>query len=70
MTRIPRLTEEVEQIIQKKGYFISPYEWNEMMKTAGWIMGILSGPAAITMTYEKAKIILEIVLSSIERVTE
>ena len=70
MTRIPMLTEEVEQIIQKKGYFISPYEWNEMMKTAGRIMGILSGPAAITMTYEKAKIILEIVLSSIERVTE
>ena len=60
----------MEQIIQKKGYFISPYEWNEMMKTAGRITGILSGPAATTMTYEKAKIILEIVLCSIDRVTE
>ena len=67
---IPRLSQEAEQIKKKKGYYISPYEWNEMMKTAGKISSILSGPAATTMTYEKSKIILEIVLSSIEKMTE
>lgn len=41
-----------------------------MMKMAGKISSILSGPAATTMTYAKSKIILEIVMSSIEKVTE
>ncbi len=67
---ISRLSQEAEQIKKKKGYFISPYEWNEMMKMAGKICSILSGPAATTMTYAKSKIILEIVMSSIEKVTE
>lgn len=70
MDNISRLSQEAEQIKKKKGYYISPYEWNEMMKTAGKISSILSGPAATTMTYAKSKIILEIVMSSIEKVTE
>lgn len=34
MDNISRLSQEAEQIKKKKGYFISPYEWNEMMKMA------------------------------------
>lgn len=67
---ISRLSKEAEQIRKQKGYYISPYEWNEMMKMAGKISSILSGPAATTMTYEKSKIILEIVMSSIQKITE
>lgn len=68
MEKLPRITQEAEMIAQRRGYYISPYEWNEMMKTAGKIAAVLSGPAATTMTYEKAKIILEIVMDSIDRV--
>lgn len=70
MEKLPRITQEAEAIAQKRGYYITPYEWNEMMKTAGRITALLSGPAATTMTYEKAKIILEIVMDSIGKVTE
>lgn len=70
MEKLPRLAEEAERIAQTKGYYISPYEWNDMMKAANKITAILSGPAATTMTYEKSKIILEIVLDSIRRITE
>lgn len=70
MAKLPRLTEEAEQIAQQRGYYIPPYEWNDMMRAAGKIVSILSGPAATTMTYEKSKIILEIVLDSIRRITE
>lgn len=68
MEKLPRITQEAEMIAQRRGYYISPYEWNEMMKTAGKIVAVLSGPAATTMTYEKAKIILEIVMDSIDKV--
>ena len=68
MERIPRLTDEAEKVAEKLGYFISPYEWGEMMKTAAKIAGVLTGPAATTMTYRKALIILDIVSGSIRKV--
>ena len=41
MDNFSRLSQEAEQIKKKKGYFISPYEWNEMMKMAGKISELL-----------------------------
>ena len=67
MARLPRLNEEAEAVAEKTGYFIPPYEWADMMKLAGKIANILTCPAATTMTYRKALIILEIVEGSIKK---
>ena len=67
MPRLKRLKDEAETVVEKIGYFIPPYEWADMMKLAGKIANILTAPAATTMTYRKALIILEIVEISIKK---
>lgn len=64
--RLPNLSQESDEVSSRIGYYIHPYEWSDMMKTVSKIATILVSPAATTMTYRRALIVLELVTSSIK----
>lgn len=64
--RLPGINEEALEVTKRTGYYIHPYEWSEMMKMAARIAGILISPAATTMTYRRALIILDMVSGTIK----
>ena len=65
--RVPSLSQEADEVSSRVGYYIHPYEWSEMMKMVSKIATILVSPAATTMTYRRALIVLELVTSSIKQ---
>ncbi len=64
--RLPGIKEEAEEVTRLKGYYIHPYEWSDMLKMASRISAILVSPAATTMTYKRALIVLDLVSMSIK----
>ena len=64
--RLPNLSQVADEDSSRKSYYIHPYEWSDMMKTVSKIATILVSPAATTMTYRRALIVLELVTSSIK----
>ena len=65
--RLPNLSQEADEVSSRIGYYMHPYEWSDMMKTVSKIATILVSPAATTMTYRRALIVLELVTSSIKQ---
>lgn len=65
--RLPGINEEALEVTKRTGYYIHPYEWGEMMKMASRILTMLTAPAATTMTYRRALIILDIVSGTIRK---
>ena len=64
-TKLPTMAEEAERISKERGYYISPWQLNEMMKLANKLVNTIV-PSKSGMTYAEAQLVLELAKSNLD----
>ena len=64
---MPTMKEEAIAAEARGETYIPPYRMAELMKIAQRIMGILSAPRGITISYSECDVVLSLVSQAIER---
>ena len=63
--RMQTMVEELENISEKQGYCVTPYEMNEMINMASKIFAMFTKPCGLSFTYRRMLFTLELVESII-----
>lgn len=63
-TRLPSLQEEMGKMAEKYGFYISPYQLNEMLRIAAKMMNVMVS-GSFQPTHEECQMILAIIQNAL-----